>query len=404
MFEFEQSSARRRVQRGQPPRAEVTPTAGVVALYPDASKARAAAHMLGFQMSMSIRAAARLWGTNRQWCRRFLLVAASLAMKIQRDALWRLLRAVQDLCRAGCRPVAFIYMRAYDETPRVCRNQSMLDSGETEEIQETAKLMSGRMEFAIVLQHSSSDTRVADRLSHAFSLADSCGSDSDKPSEAPTTHIIRGTLATPLASLANQTGPVVTQCIDTGFEIPRECERIVASTFPFTAQLRCTDMHRSYPCAERGARALRNRRLATYEEVVSKHSSVDFRCSMHRVRTAEKCVEDLDTPVESFMMNFTLSVRETNHLRTFRRQVERWSINRRVLVWKRGTPPAEVRAWRKAIEPLLFVGPQTEAVMRRKLFWHEILTGDPRRRGVIEHYCVGETCCPGGRSALEKKN
>ena len=56
----------------------------------------------------------------------------------------------------------------------------MLDSGETEEIQETAKLMSGRMEFAIVLGGSRSDC-------HAFSLAD--------PS-VPTVHIIHGTLAT----------------------------------------------------------------------------------------------------------------------------------------------------------------------------------------------------------------
>ena len=124
---------------------------------------------------------------------------------------------------------------------------------------------------------------------------------------------------------------------------------------------------------------------------------------MHRVRTAEKLVEDLDPEVESFMMNFTLNIKETNHLRTLLRQVERWSTNRRVLVWKRGKPPAEVQAWRKAIEPSLFAGPHTEALMRRKLFWDQIFTGDPRRRGVIEHYCVGEICYPGGRSGLEKR-
>jgi hypothetical protein len=123
------AGARRGVQRRQAPQ-----TASVATSYSDASRARAAAHMIGFQMSTSIRAAARLWGTQRQWCRRFLIVAANLAIKIQRDALWRLIRTVQDLCRAAFRPVAFMYMRAYDETPRVCRNQSMLDSGETEEI------------------------------------------------------------------------------------------------------------------------------------------------------------------------------------------------------------------------------------------------------------------------------
>lgn len=217
MFESESWSvagARRGVQRRQAPQ-----TASVATSYSDASRARAAAHMIGFQMSTSIRAAARLWGTQRQWCRRFLIVAANLAIKIQRDALWRLIRTVQDLCRAAFRPVAFMYMRAPDETPRVCRNQSMLDSGETEEILETGKLMSGIMEFAIVLEHQSGDAGSdAGRFSHACSLAGS--SEFDTSSKDPTVHIIHGTLATPLASLANQTGPVVTERADTHFELP----------------------------------------------------------------------------------------------------------------------------------------------------------------------------------------
>ena len=161
-------------------------------------------------------------------------------------------------------------------------------------------------------------------------------------------------------------------------------------------------MHRSYPCAERAALALRDRRLATYKSA-STRAITYFRCSMHRVRTAEKLVEDLDAEVESFMVNFILSLRETTHLITLRRQVERWSANRRVLVWKRGMPAAEVQAWRKAIEPLLFAGPRTEASLRRKLLWGRILMGDARRRWVIEHYCVGETCCPGGCPGLQQQ-
>ena len=83
--------------------------------------------------------------------------------------------------------------------------------------------------------------------------------------------------------------------------------------------------------------------------------------------------------------------------------MEGWCTNKRALVWKRGKLAAEVQAWRKAIEPLLFAGPQSEAFVRRKLFWDLALTGDARRRGVIEHYCEGETCCPGGRKGLQEK-
>ena len=40
--------------------------------------------------------------------------------------------------------------------------------------------------------------------------------------------------------------------------------------------------------------------------------------------------------------------------------------------------------------------------MRRTLCWEHTITGDARRRGVIEHYCVGETCCPGDRPGLKQ--
>jgi hypothetical protein len=72
-----------------------------------------------------------------------------MALAKQKELFWGLLRKVQDL---KVRPVAFMYMRAYDETPRVLRNLAMLTSGETEQTPETAKLMSGRLEFAMVLE------------------------------------------------------------------------------------------------------------------------------------------------------------------------------------------------------------------------------------------------------------
>ena len=126
--------------------------------------------------------------------------------------------------------------------------------------------MSGRLELAMVLE--------SFKGGHALSLAAQSLADS--------------------CDLENQVGPVVAECIDTCFELPGQCERQEASTFPFTAQLRCTDMHRSCPCAERTALALRSRRLEEDKsQTVSIHSSTYFRCSMHRVRTAEQLVEYL---------------------------------------------------------------------------------------------------------------
>ena len=41
--------------------------------------------------------------------------------------------------------------------------------------------------------------------------------------------------------------------------------------------------------------------------------------------------------------------------------------------------------------------------MRRRLCWDLLVNGDARKRGVIEHWCAGASCCPGGRTELVAK-
>ena len=75
-----------------------------------------------------------------------------------------------------------------------------------------------------------------------------------------------------------------------------------------------------------------------------------------------------------------------------------------VLVIHRGSPPVEVQNWRKSVEPLLFsAAPQSLAEVRRRLCWDLLVNGDARKRGVIEHWCAGASCCPGGRTDLVAK-
>ena len=115
----------------------------------------------------------------------------------------------------------------------------------------------------------------------------------------------------------------------------------------------------------------------------------------------------LDTDVqqvERFLLTFTLAFRSTDCLRVFRQRVQQWCVDPAVLLVRRGSPPAEVQVWRRSTEPLLFPGaPQNAAEIRRRLCWDLLINGDARKRGVIEHWCVGASCCPGGRADLVRK-
>ena len=107
---------------------------------------------------------------------------------------------------------------------------------------------------------------------------------------------------------------------------------------------------------------------------------------------------------ERFLLTFTLALRSTDCLRLFRQRVRQWCVDPSVLVIHRGSPPVEVQNWRKSVEPLLFsAAPQSLAEVRRRLCWDLLVNGDARKRGVIEHWCAGASCCPGGRTELVAK-
>ena len=54
------------------------------------------------------------------------------------------------------------------------------------------------------------------------------------------------------------------------------------------------------------------------------------------------------------------------------------------------------------MEKVLFCGPPSKAKSRRRLFWERVHTGDPRKKGIIEHICPGPSCCK-SRRELEAK-
>ena len=130
---------------------------------------------------------------------------------------------------------------------------SLLNSGETEQTSETAKLMSGRLELAMVLEFFKGGHALS---LAAQSLADSC-------------------------DLGNHVGPVVAECIDTCFELPGQCERQEASTFPFTAQVHghasVVSMHGENSAGLAGSQA--GRRQSESQQTLQHMLSVFFKAS-----------------------------------------------------------------------------------------------------------------------------
>ena len=108
--------------------------------------------------------------------------------------------------------------------------------------------------------------------------------------------------------------------------------------FPTVVGVVCTDLHPSLRAAER-------------EEMRSgawRSPEVFLRCGMHRARTAEKNTQDLDSVVESFLVNVGLSVRMPDAAPKLRRRVHDWAAPRlRVYV---GQLPSEARRWRASME------------------------------------------------------
>ena len=157
----------------------------------------------------SSRNEARSFKVDRKWCDRLVIAAAQLGRSRHTLAFGGLL---ERAAHQG-RPVAVFLLRAYDETGRVCRTQSMTPEGELLTSTETGKLMSGRVSFAVVLEH------------------------------AGRWHVIQGVLPTLMVVMANQTAPVVPKCLSRFFNAAEHVAGI--SSFPLVTRLRCADLHRS---------------------------------------------------------------------------------------------------------------------------------------------------------------
>ena len=140
------------------------------------NKARAAEHFLMKGSTSSLRNEARTHKVDRNWCDRFLAAAAQLGRSRHNIAFAELVDGLD-----GCRPIAIYLQRAYDETGRICRTQAMTPDGQLATSTETAKLMSGKLTFAIVLEW------------------------------AGVVHVIQGALPTLIVPMANQTAPIVAE-------------------------------------------------------------------------------------------------------------------------------------------------------------------------------------------------
>ena len=127
---------------------------------------------------------------------------------------------------------------------------------------------------------------------------------------------------------------------------------------------------------------------------------------MHRARTPEKGFISLDGMAKSFLMNFTLNLSHNDVLRSLRERAKAWAVDPSVLAWRRSlgnaASLAELTEWRQRMTAILFSGLPIRAKARRRLFWQRVHTGDPRKKGVIEHLCPGPSCCK-TRAALEAK-
>ena len=355
-----------------------------------ADKVKAVQKLLANGLRSSLRLFSDTHGITFNWARNLLMIAGSVLVEAQRESFRRLLLDIQTLAsRKVVRPSLFTWSRSYDETPRLCRVDNMLDDGSLETESTQAKIMCALLGFAMTLQ--------VQKTGHD-------GRETWRPC------IIYGQLACELVPISNQTIPFVANYLGKVLCLPAKCQEIVDQVFPATTTLGCTDMHRSYLPAERiDANARRSTLQAAAavgdvaaSRVAATHATASFRCSMHRARSFEKSFMSLDDAAESFLMNFTLNLMHNDVLRSFREQVRTWAVDPHVLVWRRGSPSEELKEWRRRMETILFSGPPSRSKARRRLFWQRVHTGDPRKPGIIEHLCPGASCCK-TRADLEAK-
>ena len=108
----------------------------------EVNKVKAARHLFADGLHTSLRYFSRSHDIQSTWSRRLLLAAGSVCLEEQREAFRRLLRETRDLVpRGDVRGALFTWWRSYDETPRLCRIDSMNADGTLESEAGSAKIM-----------------------------------------------------------------------------------------------------------------------------------------------------------------------------------------------------------------------------------------------------------------------
>ena len=239
-------------------------------------------------------AVARMVGTDR---RQLLRKDISLAVDWQHGQFLRmqqLLQRVLSLKKAGkVNALAFVLERMYDETPALAATGSLDSAGEVVYVQELSKIMASEVRFGMTLQSASSESD-------------------------PEYHFVHGGLRTRLVPMAKQSGPVVREAILKTMTLPPEIDALVSITFDRSFLLRHADLHPSALAAERS--------LANQDR-----PGAMLRCGLHRIRTVEEHMLEVDARTEAFLLNASLTLRQkTDAARTLEKNVfsGAWSMLR----------------------------------------------------------------------------
>ena len=392
----------------------------------------------------SIRAGARLLGVARGYLTRLVQVAASSALEFELAAFEALCQHLMDASRTGqviCR--TFIWRRCFDETPGRQRTGHLQESGKMETHDNTAKVMASLLGWCMVLELPGSVLHILRgdmiaRLSalenqkkeviwaciqsqmslppklkslihnlfscvlcvnqadlHASGLAATRAEQRqlDREAQHQARRVrtkVQGNTPTTQSDVVCQASPV--------FSAPAKTtiQGGLVSSQVTPAHAGTADT----PCKQSNGDASCTTSACTGKQLACGY----FHCLLHRIRTAEADMLQLDPTTESFMLHCTMELR--HHLPAVRHRLREW-VRGKLRIFL-GCPSDEVRDWRRTMEPLFFpaqaaAATEDKASQARRHCWNMLVNGDGRVQDELHHWCQGQACCPGGPAeTLEK--
>ena len=372
------------------------------------AQARAVADIFDRDVRASGRERARAGGVARQWQDRATVVAATEILAEERRGFLALLEDVRRAAEQGAlTPGNFVWCRMYDESPFTLRTH-VVDpaSGALDSETSLAKVFGGRCRFAFsVFSAGAPGSGGAGRGAGGDRLAAVRGAGGDRgtvagdagrggggdPPEAgggaEVAHVVSGYLSSRLATVSSMHAGKVAAVLRDSLSLDETARRLAEAVFPRTAVVTNADLHLSNEAAERMLRRERPR-----------WPSARWRCSFHRLNTAEKRSLARDAVTESAVLNMSLVLLKVPGARKhFAARMRAWAGAS--LVVYHGERPADVDAWRAQARAVLFPeadSPEgaaeiTQAENRRRFCFERVLNGDGRRQDELQHWCSG--CC-----------